>query len=114
MQSGSLLIDSSTIDPAASQEIEKQAASKGAVYMDSPVSGGMTTPSYIILHLFCLVTRNGYSMSVDSVCGMCFEILQVLMQGLCHLPHMHSSVQSVNCRILLTGIHCRIVRVLII
>jgi len=40
VQSGSLLIDSSTIDPAISQDIEKQAADKGAVYMDSPVSGG--------------------------------------------------------------------------
>ena len=40
MQSGSLLIDSSTVDPATSQDIETQAASKGAVYMDSPVSGG--------------------------------------------------------------------------
>ena len=40
MQSGSLLIDSSTIDPAASCDMEQQAASKGAVYMDAPVSGG--------------------------------------------------------------------------
>jgi len=40
VQSGTLLIDSSTIDPAASQDIEQQAAGKGAVYMDAPVSGG--------------------------------------------------------------------------
>jgi len=49
VQSGSLLIDSSTVDPATSQEIEKQAASKEAVYMDSPVSGG--TLSLTVLHL---------------------------------------------------------------
>jgi len=46
VQSGTLLLDSSTIDPATSQDIEMQAASKGAVYMDSPVSGGMHAFSY--------------------------------------------------------------------
>jgi len=69
VQSGSLLIDSSTIDPAASQEIEKQAASKGAVYMDSPVSGGRTIASHIVVHLFHLASQNGYSVLVDSVCS---------------------------------------------
>lgn len=41
VQSGSLLLDSSTIEPATSQDMEKLAANKGAVYMDAPVSGGM-------------------------------------------------------------------------
>lgn len=41
VQSGSLLLDSSTIDPEVSREIEKEAAAKGATYMDSPVSGGV-------------------------------------------------------------------------
>jgi len=52
VQSGSLLIDSSTIDPAASQDIEKQAADKGAVYMDSPVSGGRFSR---VIHLTCIL-----------------------------------------------------------
>jgi len=46
VQSGSLLIDSSTVDPAASQDFETQAASKEAVYMDAPVSGG----TYCVTH----------------------------------------------------------------
>ena len=40
MQSGSLLIDSSTIDPSVSQEMETLSKEKGATYMDAPVSGG--------------------------------------------------------------------------
>ena len=40
MQKGSLLIDSSTIDPAVSQEVAALAKEKGADYMDAPVSGG--------------------------------------------------------------------------
>ncbi|KAK2142595.1 hypothetical protein LSH36_935g00064 [Paralvinella palmiformis] len=41
VRSGSLLLDSSTIEPATSQEMEKLAAEKGAIYMDAPVSGGV-------------------------------------------------------------------------
>jgi 3-hydroxyisobutyrate dehydrogenase len=41
VQSGSLLIDSSTIDPAVSQQMAEQAKEKGAVFMDAPVSGGV-------------------------------------------------------------------------
>lgn len=37
---GALLIDSSTIDPAAAIEVAKKASEKAAVYMDAPVSGG--------------------------------------------------------------------------
>ncbi|GFO24168.1 3-hydroxyisobutyrate dehydrogenase [Plakobranchus ocellatus] len=40
-QKGTLLLDSSTIDPSVSQEVAKQAETKGAVFMDAPVSGGV-------------------------------------------------------------------------
>ena len=40
LQRGSLLIDSSTIDPAVAQDMAKRASDAGAVYMDAPVSGG--------------------------------------------------------------------------
>ena len=40
VQSGSLLIDSSTIDPSVPQEIGAQAKEKGAEFVDAPVSGG--------------------------------------------------------------------------
>jgi len=40
VQTGSLLLDSSTIDPAVSREMDKLATGKGATYMDAPVSGG--------------------------------------------------------------------------
>ena len=43
VQSGSLLIDSSTIDPSVSQEMEKLCKDKGATYMDAPVSGGIVS-----------------------------------------------------------------------
>ena len=40
VKSGSLLIDSSTIDPSVSKEMENLATAKGAIFMDAPVSGG--------------------------------------------------------------------------
>lgn len=41
VKAGTLLLDSSTIDPAVSQEMEKIADVKGATFMDAPVSGGV-------------------------------------------------------------------------
>ncbi|XP_043541565.1 3-hydroxyisobutyrate dehydrogenase, mitochondrial-like [Chiloscyllium plagiosum] len=41
VKKGSLLIDSSTIDPAVSKEMAKAAEKIGAMFMDAPVSGGM-------------------------------------------------------------------------
>lgn len=40
VKKGSLLIDSSTIDPAVSKEMAAAAEKMGAVFMDAPVSGG--------------------------------------------------------------------------
>uniref|UniRef100_A0A8C7WWZ2 3-hydroxyisobutyrate dehydrogenase b n=1 Tax=Oryzias sinensis TaxID=183150 RepID=A0A8C7WWZ2_9TELE len=40
VKKGSLLIDSSTIDPAVSKEMAAAAEKQGAVFMDAPVSGG--------------------------------------------------------------------------
>ncbi|XP_060681343.1 3-hydroxyisobutyrate dehydrogenase b [Hemiscyllium ocellatum] len=41
VKKGSLLIDSSTIDPAISKEMAKAAEKIGAMFMDAPVSGGV-------------------------------------------------------------------------
>lgn len=41
VQKGTLLIDSSTIDPSVSQDMAAEAAARGAVFMDAPVSGGV-------------------------------------------------------------------------
>ena len=38
---GSLLIDTSTIEPAVAQEMAELTQSKGATFLDAPVSGGM-------------------------------------------------------------------------
>lgn len=40
VKKGSLLIDSSTIDPAVSKDMAAAAEKTGAVFMDAPVSGG--------------------------------------------------------------------------
>uniref|UniRef100_A0ACB8FV64 Uncharacterized protein n=1 Tax=Sphaerodactylus townsendi TaxID=933632 RepID=A0ACB8FV64_9SAUR len=39
VKKGSLLIDSSTIDPSVSKDLAKEAEKMGAVFMDAPVSG---------------------------------------------------------------------------
>lgn len=41
VQPGTLILDSSTIDPSVSKEMASLALKKGAVFMDSPVSGGV-------------------------------------------------------------------------
>lgn len=47
MKKGSLLIDSSTIDPAVSKELAREAEKMGAVFMDAPVSGGESFPKHV-------------------------------------------------------------------
>lgn len=37
---GTLLIDSSTINPDVAKEVSLKAEEKGAIYLDAPVSGG--------------------------------------------------------------------------
>ncbi|KAH9487727.1 hypothetical protein Btru_069067 [Bulinus truncatus] len=41
VKKGTLMLDSSTIDPSVSQEVAAQSQKQGAVFMDSPVSGGV-------------------------------------------------------------------------
>lgn len=41
VQPGTLILDSSTIDPTVSKEMAGLASKKGAVFMDAPVSGGV-------------------------------------------------------------------------
>uniref|UniRef100_A0A672FWQ2 3-hydroxyisobutyrate dehydrogenase n=1 Tax=Salarias fasciatus TaxID=181472 RepID=A0A672FWQ2_SALFA len=45
VKKGTLLIDSSTIDPAVSKEMAVAAEKMGAVFMDAPVSGGVGAAS---------------------------------------------------------------------
>lgn len=40
VKKGTLIIDSSTIDPSVAKDVAAQADKKGAVYLDAPVSGG--------------------------------------------------------------------------
>ena len=40
VRKGSLLVDSSTINPKLATDMSKQASSCGATYIDAPVSGG--------------------------------------------------------------------------
>ncbi|KAG7275486.1 hypothetical protein CRUP_022738 [Coryphaenoides rupestris] len=47
VKKGTLLIDSSTIDPAVSREMAVAAEKMGAVFMDAPVSGVSTPPHRI-------------------------------------------------------------------
>lgn len=45
---GTIMLDSSTIDPAVSQDMAKVAEGKGAFYLDAPVSGGKNI--YMLVH----------------------------------------------------------------
>ena len=57
VQNGSILVDSSTIDPSVSKDVAKISAKKGAVYMDAPVSGGNELgfpPSFVGHSIFAI------------------------------------------------------------
>ena len=57
MQSGSLLIDSSTIDPAVSKDVAAIAETHGANFVDAPVSGGKYRGCEMFF-LFLTILRN--------------------------------------------------------
>lgn len=53
MKKGTLLIDSSTIDPAVSREMAVAAEKMGAVFMDAPVSGGNPPKERNVFLILC-------------------------------------------------------------
>ena len=65
MQKGSLLIDSSTIDPAVSQEVAALAKEKGADYMDAPVSGGMFNQCVSPDQILTLSQKNADTQNIE-------------------------------------------------
>lgn len=57
VKKGSLLIDSSTIDPSVSKEMASAAEKMGAVFMDAPVSGGKFPIFLIVISVVkCILT----------------------------------------------------------
>ena len=48
---GTLLIDSSTIDPATAKMVAVEAEKKGAIYMDAPVSGGNFSELFLLSNM---------------------------------------------------------------
>ncbi|XP_046549667.1 3-hydroxyisobutyrate dehydrogenase, mitochondrial-like [Haliotis rubra] len=61
LQKGSLLIDSSTIDPAVSQTMAQVAESKGATFVDAPVSGGVNAARDALLTFMVGGSDAGFS-----------------------------------------------------
>lgn len=56
VKKGSLLIDSSTIDPSVSKEMAAAAEKMGAVFMDAPVSGGTFYLVIYFLNSYIMIT----------------------------------------------------------
>lgn len=58
---GTIMLDSSTIDPAVSQDMAKVAEGKGAFYLDAPVSGGKNIYTPLLNTGFiCLPSFHGF------------------------------------------------------
>lgn len=57
VESGSLLIDSSTIDQATVTAMAERATEVGASYIDAPVSGGTATTLYPIYYSSLTIPR---------------------------------------------------------
>lgn len=66
VKKGSLLIDSSTIDPAVSKEMAAASEKMGAVFMDAPVSGGKY---YVLAETASLNILSGFIILPDSWLG---------------------------------------------
>ncbi|XP_029647175.1 3-hydroxyisobutyrate dehydrogenase, mitochondrial [Octopus sinensis] len=62
-QKGTLLMDSSTIDPAVSQEMAEKAEELGGVMVDSPVSGGILAARDALLTFMVGGTESGFAES---------------------------------------------------
>lgn len=73
VKKGTLLIDSSTIDPSVSKEMALAAEKMGAVFMDAPVSGGKGRVWDVnILLLWRSRTVSLLAMSKESFYFSCF------------------------------------------
>ena len=55
---GSLLIDTSTIEPAVAKEVGELVQGKGAVFLDAPVSGGAKSLFLLIIDVTLLSIGN--------------------------------------------------------
>lgn len=77
VKKGSLLIDSSTIDPVVSKELAKAAENTGAVFMDAPVSGGkFSLAIYLILDKLSLCLQ--YKSAICTLVAIsCFSLQYV-------------------------------------
>lgn len=76
VKKGTLLIDSSTIDPAVSKEMAVAAEKMGAVFMDAPVSGGMTnlkTSSFTLSRSRCLDFLEVLTVEMQLQCYVLFN-----------------------------------------
>ena len=74
---GSLLIDTSTIEPAVAKEMGEIVQGKGAMFLDAPVSGGEVScnPQHLNISMHVLLT---------ALCGdhfLCFHNLHVWFRG---------------------------------
>jgi len=63
-QSGTLFVDSSTIDPGVSKAIAEEAKLKKAISLDSPVSGGVAAAQGALLTFMVGGDENGYKQAV--------------------------------------------------
>ncbi|KAK3578479.1 hypothetical protein CHS0354_038576 [Potamilus streckersoni] len=70
VQKGSLLIDSSTIDPSVSQEMAKLAQGKGATFIDAPVSGGVNAARDGLLTFMVGGSETAYNLAKDLLSSM--------------------------------------------
>lgn len=82
VKKGSLLIDSSTIDPAVSKELAKAAETMGAVFMDAPVSGGKSSLAACLILGKLSLCLQFQSLLCTLVALSCFSLLYVQYSGL--------------------------------
>lgn len=93
---GTIMLDSSTIDPAVSQDMAKVAEGKGAFYLDAPVSGGVNAAKQALLTFMVG--------GPDSKFPEAQEILQNMGKNVVHCGAVGTGQAAKICNNMLLGI----------
>eukprot|EP00118_Oscarella_pearsei_P007629 m.37966 g.37966 ORF g.37966 m.37966 type:complete len:316 (+) comp32487_c0_seq5:58-1005(+) len=96
VQPGTLLIDSSTIDPAVSKEVAVMVAEKGSQMVDAPVSGGTTAARDALLTFIVGGTEDAFSKAE--------KILKLMGKNVFHCGGIGSGQAVKICNNLMLGI----------
>ncbi|MFV8826994.1 NAD(P)-dependent oxidoreductase [Alkalihalobacterium sp. APHAB7] len=94
---GKIIIDHSTVSPQLNQQINEQLVSKGALFMDAPVSGGPMGAKAGSLTIMCGGSEEAFNKS--------YEVLKVIGEYVVHVGPIGSGSVIKLINNMLVGVH---------